>query len=83
MNRRLVIDSLDLDLRGIDPAVAEAAVRLLGPALQTQFAQMQGPVASATRIDAGQVAPSNEPQALARSLAQRIVASAGAAKPGS
>ena len=36
----LRIDRLSLDLRGIDPATAEAAVRLLGPALQAQMAQM-------------------------------------------
>jgi hypothetical protein len=83
MNRRLHIDRLELDLRGVDPAVAEAAVRLLGPALQAQLAHAQGPLASAARIDAGRVAASSEPQALANGLAQRIARSAGAAKQGS
>ena len=72
MNRRISIDRLDLDLRGIDPAIAEAAVRLLGPALQEQFAQRQGPINTAARIDAGRIAPVSEPLALATRLAQRI-----------
>jgi hypothetical protein len=76
MTRRLSIDRLDLDLRGIDPAVAEAAVRLLGPALQEQLAQRHGPFKTAARIDAGRVAASatagSEPRALADGLAQRI-----------
>jgi hypothetical protein len=76
MTRRLSIDRLDLDLRGIDPAVAEAAVRLLGPALQEQLAQRQGPFNAAARIDAGSIAvpatAGSEPRALANGLAQRI-----------
>jgi hypothetical protein len=73
MNRRISIDRLDLDLRGIDPAVAEAAVRRLGPALQEQFAERHGAINSAARIDAGGIAPVSEPRALANRLAQRIV----------
>ena len=72
MNKRISIDRLDLDLRGVDPAVAEAAVRLLGPALQEQLAQRQGPINTAARIDAGAIAPAGEPRALANRLAQRI-----------
>ena len=72
MNRRISIDRLDLDLRGIDPALAEAAVRLLGPSLQEQLAQRHGAITSAARIDAGHVAPASEPRALADRLAQRI-----------
>ena len=37
MKRSLHIDRLDLDLRGIDPVLAEAAVRLLGPALEARL----------------------------------------------
>lgn len=37
MQRSLHIDRLDLDLRGIDPVLAEAAVRLLGPALEARL----------------------------------------------
>ncbi|MEO8123987.1 MAG: hypothetical protein ABI633_08055 [Burkholderiales bacterium] len=72
MNRRIRIDQLDLDLRGVDPAVAEAAVHLLGPALQAQFSERLGGFESASRVDAGRVAPTGEPQALATRLAQRI-----------
>jgi len=72
MKRRISIDRLDLDLRGIDPAVAEAAVRLLGPALQEALGRRHGPVRNASRLDAGRVAPASEPRALAASLAQRI-----------
>jgi hypothetical protein len=72
MNRLISIDRLDLDLRGIDPAVAEAAVRLLGPALQEQLAQRHGPINAAAEIDAGVIAPSREPGALASGLARRI-----------
>jgi hypothetical protein len=75
MSRRIVIDRLELDLRGVDPDIAEAAVRLLGPALQQQFAQAAGRIADATAIDAGRIAPPSEPQALAHSLAQRIAQS--------
>ena len=68
------IDRLDLDLRGIDPAAAEAAVRLLGPALAAAFAQRGGGSVSraAKSIDAGRVAATNEPHALASRLARRI-----------
>lgn len=72
MNQRIRIDRLDLDLRGIDPALAEAAVRLLGPALQAQMAQPRGAAVARDRVDAGAVAPAAEPQALATRLAARI-----------
>jgi hypothetical protein len=77
MNRRIVIDRLDLDLRGIDPATAEAAVRLLGPALQEQFARRPARMSDAARIDAGCIAAVSGPQALADRLAQRIAQSTG------
>lgn len=71
---RVAIDRLHLDLRGIDPALAEAAVRLLGPALQAAFSRRTGGVAlhGAAHVDAGRIAPASEPQALADRLAQRI-----------
>jgi hypothetical protein len=72
MNRRISIDRLDLDLRGVDPDVAQAAVRLLGPALREQFAARQGPISAAASIDAGHIAPASEPHALANRIAQRI-----------
>jgi hypothetical protein len=73
MNRPIRIDRLELDLRGMDPAVAEAAVRLLGPALQAELGQRRGPIDSAAHVDAGRVAATSEPQALANRLARRIV----------
>ena len=78
MNRHIHIDSLDLDLRGIDPATAEAAVRLLRPALQAALASQPATrTASAERIDAGRVAATSEPQGLAASLASRIARQIG------
>ena len=67
MNANLHIDRLSLDLRGIDPALAEAAVRLLGRALQ---AQMDGTVRD--RVVAGRIAAISDPQALAERLAERV-----------
>jgi hypothetical protein len=72
MKRRIAIDRLDLDLRGIDPAVAEAAVRRLGPALREQLARPGGGIVPAADIDAGTVAPAADAQGLANGLAQRI-----------
>jgi hypothetical protein len=72
MNENIRIDRLDLDLRGVDRVTAEAAVRLLGPALQAQFAQLRRPIQPAAHVDAGRVAPASEPGALAGRIAQRI-----------
>jgi hypothetical protein len=60
MTRSVHIDRLDLDLRGIDPVLAEAAVRLLGPALE---ARLSGGSAIQRGSDA---------QALAHHLADRV-----------
>jgi hypothetical protein len=58
---RIVIDRLDLDLRGIDRNVAEAALPLIGAALQGRLGNQSGPaVALAQRIATGltaQLAP--------------------------
>jgi hypothetical protein len=86
----LRIDRLDLDLRGIHPPLAEAAVRLLGPALQAALARADvagaatagaSPDAAGlrTRVDAGRIAPAADAPALAQRLAERI---AGAIAPG-
>jgi hypothetical protein len=72
MKRRSAIDRLDLDLRGIDPAVAEAAVRRLGPALREQLARPGGSIVPAARVDGGTVAPAADARSLANGLAQRI-----------
>jgi hypothetical protein len=51
---RIVIDRLDLDLRGIDRSVAEAALPLIGTALQGRLAPSASPAAAlALRIAAG------------------------------
>jgi hypothetical protein len=42
MTRRIHIDRLELDLRGIEPKTAEAATRRLGPALEKALAQRRG-----------------------------------------
>ena len=78
--RRLRIDRLELDLRGIAPATAEAAARALGPALAAALAS--GPVrdiAAAERLDAGRIASPASPTApeLAATIGRRI---AGAAR---
>jgi len=81
--RRLHIAKLELDLRGIEPGVAEAAVRALGPALGPALAhalaQGAGPLASAERIDAGRITSSASPSAhtLAAGMAQGIASSLG------
>lgn len=61
MSGRVNIDRLDLDLRGVDPVLAEAAVRLLGPALEARLA------GSAGRMPEGRSA-----HALAHHLAERV-----------
>jgi len=72
--QRISIERIDLDLRGIDPALAETAARLLGAALRAQFAQWRSGVAPAQRIDAGSVAAAPDAATLAARLAQRIAA---------
>ena len=72
--KRLVIDRLELDLRGLSPASAEEAARLLGPALARALAQ--GPLAArpAARLDAGRIdliSPA-QPQTIAARVAERI-----------
>lgn len=75
--RRLHIDALELDLRGIAPATAEAAVRALGSALAQALARQHAPLAPTERIDAGRIASPASPSAheLATSIAQRIAQS--------
>lgn len=72
MNRRVDIDRLELDLRGVDPQLAEAAVRLFGPALHAELQRGIERRDGAARIDAGRVAPEAEAGALAARLAQRV-----------
>lgn len=72
--KRLVIDRLDLDLRGVSLEAAEAAARLLGPALAKALAGRRIGGAVADRIDAGRISFPNAPEAqnLANVVAQRI-----------
>lgn len=75
--RHLRIARLELDLRGIAPATAEAAARALGPALAQALARRQGRLAPAERVDAGRIASSASPGAheLAAGIAQRVARS--------
>jgi len=72
MTRRLQIKRLEIDLRGLDPKVAEAAARQLGPSLERALAQRRGGFDSAHRIDAGGIAPSDHSRDVASSLAQQV-----------
>jgi hypothetical protein len=73
-SRRVHVDRLELDLRGIDPATAQAAARALGPALARALANRSGQFRAAACADAGQVgAPSPAaPGTLAADIAHRI-----------
>lgn len=77
--KRIVIDHLELDLRGIAPATAQAAARLLGPALAQALAQHGTDAQPARRLDAGRidVGAAAAPQALAARIAQHIAGQAG------
>ena len=78
---RLHIDRLDLDLRGVAPATAQAAVRLLGPALEQAWASADAArgvsVAphEAPRLDAGRLeaAAGSSASQLAQQIAARLV----------
>lgn len=74
MTRHIVIDRLDLDLRGIDPATAQAAARLLGPALSRALQQRDFSTRSMDRLDAGRIdsPASPQPAALAARIARQI-----------
>lgn len=74
MTTRIVIDRLDLDLRGIDPATAQAAARLLGPALSRALQQRDFTTRSTERLDAGRIdtPASPQPAALATRIARQI-----------
>jgi len=73
--RRIRIERLDLDLRGIDPATADASARALGPALKGALAADSSRIAPARRLDAGRLSSPASPGAhdLAARIAERIV----------
>lgn len=64
------IDRVDLDVRGVPPATAEAAVRALGPALHTALAQPCEAPSSATITAAPDIAATD----LTRLIAERVAA---------
>jgi hypothetical protein len=72
--RRVHIDRLDLDLRGITPEAARAAAHALGPALARALATGGAPPRSRERIDAGRIASpaSADGPRLATDIAERI-----------
>ena len=79
--RRLAIERLELDLRGVAPEIAESAVRLLGPALQralSAHAERTAGLVGRARIDAGriEVAAGAGAQGLADRIAHQLVAGA-------
>ncbi len=71
--RRLTIERLELDCRGLSAASAEAMARALGPALERALAGISMRDASAAHIDAGAVAHAHTAEALANAVAARIV----------
>lgn len=84
--RRLHIDRLELDLRGVSALTAGEAARLLPHALEQALAQALAlhpvPVGArpgTTRIEAGRIGLEAAPDAvaLAARMAQRIAASTG------
>ncbi|MDH4553616.1 hypothetical protein E8F11_00240 [Pseudomonas sp. BN417] len=81
--RRLHIDALELDLRGIPPETAEAAVRLLGPALAKALTGQPVQALPAEHLDAGELASPAAPSAhaLAAGIAQRIAGSLRGERP--
>jgi hypothetical protein len=72
--RRLTIERLELDFRGVPHATADIAARRLGPALSRALANRQLKPASAARIDAGSIAIAAPPDAnvVAARIAQQI-----------
>lgn len=72
--RRLHIKRIDLDLHGVAPSTAEAAARLLGPALARALAGRRINETSAERINGGRInlAGTADAETLSNRLAQRI-----------
>lgn len=75
--RRVHIDRLELDLRGVSAETAEAAARALGPALAQALASHRTGIAGTERVDAGRIASpaSPSPRQLATGIAQRVAQS--------
>lgn len=75
----LNIESLHLDLHGIDPATAQAAVQLLGPALAQALHGIQGQAHQ--QLDAGTLRSSGNAQQLATAIAQHLAGTLGGNQP--
>jgi hypothetical protein len=77
--RRVHIDRIDLDLRGLSPAKAREAARALGPALAQALAGSAHRIAPAERLDAGTVRTSSmaEAHTLTTAIANRIARKVG------
>lgn len=75
--RRVHIERLELDLRGISAETAQATARALGPALAQALARHPPGIASSERVDAGRIASPASPQAhqLAAGIAHRVARS--------
>jgi hypothetical protein len=73
-DRRVRIDRLELDLRGIDPGTANAAAHALGAALAQALAAHHAHIQPADRVDAGRIESPASPDAhhLATGIARRI-----------
>ncbi len=78
--KKLSIERLDLDLRGISPATARSAARVLGPALAQALAGRRLIDRPATRIDAGRsgIEPAHDSTQLASHIARQIAAKTSA-----
>jgi hypothetical protein len=74
MTRRVAIDRLRLRFRGVAPATAEAAARLLGGELARALAQRQDAAGSLGALDAGRLEtkPGASPETLARDMGARL-----------
>lgn len=77
--RRVHIDRIDLDLRGLSPAKANEVARALGPALARALAGATARIEPAERIDAGTIraSPAAEAHALTAAMATRIARKVG------
>ncbi|AYF90642.1 MULTISPECIES: hypothetical protein [unclassified Pseudomonas] len=83
MSRQLRIESLELDLRGIPPEIAEAAAHALGPALAEALAGRHLHTGNHRQLDAGHLASSATAQAsdLATGIARQIAQSLTGERP--
>ncbi|NIR30214.1 MAG: hypothetical protein GWN84_13065 [Gammaproteobacteria bacterium] len=76
--KRLHIDRVQLRLKGVDVRTAEAAARLLGPALAARLAASPAPSHPPQPHDPAQgpvrVTPRPDPEELSRAVAERLSA---------